>query len=532
MEASDVFPLEWLGEVWTCSLGELLQRALGVLSRVCPMWGLRRKAPPMLALMCVVVAAAAGVLARPALAAARAAGSFNPVLKIESADDLPAQRRVIVPLHKAIVVELPVDNHDIIVSRPETLDASVHSPRRIVLYAKSLGEANAFFLGRDGRKLLILDITVQRDVSDLSDLLKQVLPGSHIKVAMSGTGVVLTGSVGQPADAARAEDVAKQFVKDGSVVNLIAVGEREQVLLKVTVAEIQRDAVRRLGVNLPEAVAKAGSFTFAKVMANSFPVSTAVAASAGFVGAGQVPALSGGTAVQLSQKWAGGSVSAIIETFERAGLSRTLAEPTLTAISGETAKFLAGGEFPVPLANTNNTLSVSFKSFGVNVSFTPYVLSEGRINLKVSAEVSEISSHGAVTVQGLSIPALQVRRAETAVEMPSGSALAMAGLLSDQTRQNVDGFPELRTLPVLGALFRSKDYLRSESELVILVTPYVVKPGDPDTMSRPDEGFAPPSDLRGLFLGSLNRIYSNSAARAADRDVGFIVAYPEHGELK
>ncbi len=495
------------------------------------MRGFRRTAPAILAWICTA-AAAASLLAAPAAAGPRGASSFSPVIKIESADELPVQRKVTVPLHKAVVIELPVDNHDIIVSRPETLDASVHSPRRVVLYAKSLGEANAFFLGRDGRKLLILDVTVQRDLTELQDLLKQVLPGAHIKVSLSGSGVVLTGSVGQPADAARAEEVAKQFMKDGGVVNLIAVGEREQVLLKVTVAEIQRDAVRRLGVNLPEVISKAGAFTFTKVMQNGFPVSTAVAASAGFVGGGQVPTVAGGSALQLTHKWGGGSASAIMEMFERAGLSRTLAEPTLTAVSGETAKFLAGGEFPIPVANTNNTLSVSFKSFGVNVSFTPYVLNQGRINLKIAAEVSELTSHGAVEVQGLSIPALQVRRAETAVEMPSGSALAMAGLLSDQTRQNVDGFPELRSLPVLGALFRSKDYLRSESELVILVTPYVVKPGDPDTMSRPDEGFTPESNLRGLFLGSLNRIYSNAAVRAAGRDVGFIVAYPEHGELK
>lgn len=457
----------------------------------------------------------------------------SPVLHVDTIDEFPAPRRVALGLHKAMIIELPVDNHDVIISHPETLDASVHSPRRIVLFAKNVGTANAFFLGRDGRKLLILDLVVQRDLSELSVLLKKVLPGSLIKIASSGTGVVLTGSVAQPADASRAEEITKQFLKDsGTVANLIAASQREQVLLKVTVAEIQRDAIRRLGVNLPEVVSKAGSFTFAKVMQNGFPVTAATAVASSFTGAGKVPDVAAGSALQLTHSWKGGSASAILETFERAGLSRTLAEPTLTAVSGETAKFLAGGEFPVPIASNNNGVSVTFKSFGVNVAFTPFVQSEGRINLKISAEVSELSSQGAVNVDGFSIPALQVRRAETAVEMPSGSALAMAGLLSDQTRQNIDGFPELRNLPVLGALFRSKDYMRSESELVVLVTPYIVKPSDPDSMSRPDEGFAPPSDLRGQFLGSLNRIYSNAAARAGNRDVGFIVDYPDHGALK
>lgn len=467
------------------------------------------------------------------LAAKPAGSEASPVLHVDSVDAAQAPRRVSLGLHKAMIVELPVDNHDVIVSHPETIDASVHSPRRIVLFAKNVGTANAFFLGRDGRKLLILDIVVHRDLSELSDLLKKVLPGSRIKLAASGSGVVLTGNVAQPADASRAEEIAKQFLKDGgTVANLIAANQREQVLLKVTVAEIQRDAIRRLGVNLPEVVTKAGAFTFAKVMQNGFPVTAATAVASSFTGAGKVPEVAAGTALQLTHSWKGGSASAILETFERAGLSRTLAEPTLTAVSGETAKFLAGGEFPVPISNSNNSVSVTFKSFGVNVAFTPFVQSEGRINLKIAAEVSELSSQGAVNVEGFSIPALQVRRAETAVEMPSGSALAMAGLLSDQTRQNIDGFPELRNLPVLGSLFRSKDYLRSESELVVLVTPYIVKPGDPDAMSRPDEGFAPASDLRGQFLGSLNRIYSNAAARAGDRDVGFIVDYPDHGALK
>jgi pilus assembly protein CpaC len=248
-----------------------------------------------------------------------------------------------------------------------------------------------------------------------------------------------------------------------------------------------------------------------------------------------VPLARSGTALQTTANWSGNSVSTLIQSFERIGLGRTLAEPTLTAISGETAKFLAGGEFPIPVAVQNNTVSVSWKQFGVNVAFTPYVLAEGRINLKVAAEVSELSTQGAVQSAGFNIQGLQVRRAETTVEMPSGAALAIAGLLSDQTRQSVEGVPELRSLPVLGALFRSKDFINNQSELVILVTPIIVRPTSPSKLTRPDEGFAPANDLKGLFLGHVHRIYSASPRLGPDLvngDVGYIVAYPDHTGAK
>ncbi len=492
---------------------------------------------PNLARIIVAAAFASLCFTCLTLGIAHAAGPLDdtPILRIDDSHNLPVKRKVSLGLNKAMIVELPVDNRDIIVSHPETLDASLHSARRVVLFGKGAGAANVFFLGKDGRKVLVLDVTVRRDLTELSQLLASVLPGSRVTATSSGTGVVLSGNVTRPADSARAGDMAKQFFKDGTVVNLISVSEREQVMLKVTVAEIHREAIRRLGVNVPELVAKAGTITFSQVLRPGFPVTSSLIPSAGFTGSGLVPAVGVGNAAQITANAAGVSVSAMLEALERAGLSRTLAQPSLTAISGETAKFLAGGEFPVPVASRDNTLNVIFKQFGVNVAFTPFVLNEGAINLKIAAEVSELSPEGSVNLQGLSIPGLKVRRAETSVEMPSGSALALAGLLSDQTRQNADGFPMLRRLPILGALFSSKEFLRNETELVILVTPYIVRATDPAKLARPDDGFAPSNDLRGLFLGSLNRIYrgNNSAALArADADVGFIVAYPEHGGLK
>ncbi len=462
-------------------------------------------------------------------------GGASAIIKIAADTSLPVSRRATLGTNKAMIIELPVDAQDAIISQPNIVDASVLTARRVLIFAKTAGEANIFLLGRDGRKILILDLIVKRDVGDLANTLHKLLPGSRIKISASGDGVVLSGTVAQPADASRAEEIATQHLVNASakVVNLITAGAKEQVLLKITVAELQREAIRRIGVDLPQAIAKAGTFTFTKVMQNGFPVTTATATAAQFVAPGSPATVAAGSALQATKTWgSGSSASAILEAFERAGLARTLAEPTLIAISGETAKFLAGGEFPVPVAQQNNTVSVSWKSFGVNVAFTPFVLSEGRISLKVAAEVSELSSQGAVQLQSLSIPAVQVRRAETVMEMPSGSSLAMAGLLSEQTRQNIDGVPELRNLPVLGALFRSKEYQNNQSELVILVTPHIIRPTDKRDLSRPDEGFAPASPLRGLLLGQLNRVYGDVPSRLTASEFGFIVDYPDHGGVK
>ena len=492
-----------------------------------------RQVTGIAASMAIAFGVMATLLPDPARAQFELATGTRSVLQIPDGTVLPASRKVLLGLHKAMIVELPVDARDVLVSHPTTIDAVVLTARKVFLLAKEVGEANVFFIGRDGQKLLLLDMTVRRDLTELSDMLHQLLPSARLKLSATGEGVVISGHAASPADASRAEEIASQYLKKAPVVNLIAVAAKEQVLLKVTVSEMQRDAVKRLGVSLPSTVAKAGAFTFAKVIQNGFPVTSGVASAAGFTGAATVPAVSSGSALQTTANWSGNSVTAILEALERVGLSRTLAEPTLTAISGETAKFLAGGEFPIPLAAANNTVSVSFKSFGIGVAFTPFVISEGRISLKVTAEVSELSSQGAVTVQSISVPAISVRRAETTVELSSGSALAIAGLLSEQTRQSVEGVPELKNLPVLGALFRSKDFRNNETELVIVVTPYLVRPTEPDQLSRADEGFAPSSELQGLFLGTMHRIYGPQTRSNGEHlrgDYGFIVEYPEEGE--
>jgi len=452
----------------------------------------------------------------------------NSFMSIEAGQPYPVRKNVTIGVDKSMLIELPVDLQNVLVSNPDVLDAVVQTSRQVYLLAKDFGEANAFFIGPDGEKVLFLEVQVTRDLSSLRETLHRLLPGSDIRVEMMGDSVVLSGVVATPADANRAADLAGRFVKQKkNVVNMLAADAKEQVLLKVQVAEIQRDALRRIGVDLPRAVLEAGNFTFAKVIQNAFPVTSPIVPGAGAV-IGGVPGVAAGSALQPTWQTNNQSITAMVQALERAGVLRTLAEPTLTAISGEKAKFLAGGEFPVPVALRDDRVTVEWKEFGVNVSFQPVVLTKGRISLTVAAEVSELSTEGAVQVANLSLPGLRVRRAETTLELPSGGTLAMAGLLSDETRQNVEGVPGLRTLPVLGALFRSNDYRRRETELVILVTPFLAKHNPFGQLARPDKGYAPSSTLRELFLGRINRVYGVGQVHS-DRyrgDVGFIVDYP------
>lgn len=444
----------------------------------------------------------------------------------------PITRRITLGLDKSVLIEMPADLNNVLVSNPEVMDAVVQSSRQVYLLAKDAGEANAFFMGPDGQKLMFLEVTVTRDLASLSDALARLLPGSKIKVESVGDNVVLSGSVLTPIDSNRAAELVARFVakkgakptdgekKTDGVVNMLSVGAKEQVLLRVQVAEMQRDAIRRLGVSWDAAGVNAGNFTFTKLIQNTFPVTAGIA-----------PPLATGSLGEVAWRSGTQNITAIVQALERAGLIRTLAEPNLTAISGETAKFLAGGEFPVPVASQDRQISIVWKQFGVSVSFKPVVMSEGRISLAVSAEVSELTNDGAVTLNDLTLQALKVRRAETTLELPSGGTLAMAGLLSDETRQSVEGVPGLKNLPVLGALFRSNDYRRRESELVILVTPYLSAHAPRQDFARPDGGYAPSSTLQELFLGHLNRTYGKGRVPAGryEGDYGFIVDHPDPG---
>ncbi len=335
---------------------------------------------------------------------------------------------------------------------------------------------------------------------------------------------MLSGTVANAADAQQVVEAASRLVGDPKkVVNGLIIMGKEQVLLKVTVAEVQRNVLKQLGVDLSGAVAM-GSFAIG-TPTNPFVVNNPFTVQNQTISNTQVPFV--GTLPN-----AAGSITATLRAMEQSGVLRTLAEPNLTAISGKSAKFLAGGEFPIPAGQTCDPtngcqIQIQFKQFGVGLDFTPVVLSEGRISLRIATEVSELTSEGAIKLASISVPALKVRRANSTVELPSGGSITLAGLLQEQTKQNINGLPGLMNIPVLGALFKSRDFQTGQTELVIIVTPYVVKSVARRELSRPDDGFADPADPATVLLGRINRVYGNPALgdprRAYHGKVGFII---------
>jgi pilus assembly protein CpaC len=402
---------------------------------------------------------------------------------------------------KSIVVDLPRDIKDVLVADPKIANAIVRSAQRAYIIGAAVGQTNIIFFDSAGQQIEAYDIAVTRDLNGVRAALRQAFPNSDIQIEGVGDGVMLSGSATSPADAQQAGDIAARLAGDGAkVVNNITVRSRDQVMLKVTVAEIQRNILKQLGVDLNNPSTAVINFNNSNPFtANGAPL---VASNAII---GNFP-----------------SVTATLRAMESAGVIRTLAEPNLTAISGESATFIAGGEFPIPAGFSCDptthvcTTQVSYKKFGVSLNFTPLVLSEGRISLRVNTEVSELSNDNSFTLtqaisgtqnNSITIPSLRTRRAETTLEIPSGGSMALAGLIQEQTKQSINGLPGLTQLPVLGALFRSRDYVNRQTELMILVTPYVVRAVAQKDLSRPDDGFADASDPQSNLIGNINRIY-------------------------
>lgn len=392
---------------------------------------------------------------------------------------------------KSVVIDLPRDVKDVLVADPKIANAVIRSARRVYMIGVEVGQTSMYFFDAAGAQIAGFDIAVTRDLNGVRAALRQMFPEAEIRVEGVGKdGVVLTGTVANQAEAQTAFEVASRLVGGEKVLNAITVRGRDQVMLKVTIAEVQRDVVKQLGVDLEGTIGNgAASLTFATD--NQFAAYGKAITDTNFVG--KVP-----------------NVTATVRAMERAGVTRTLAEPNLTAISGESANFLAGGEFPIPIPGSCATCppGIEFKKFGVGLTFTPVVLSEGRISLKVMTEVSELSPDGAISVTGgITVSALKVRRAETTLEIPSGGAMVIAGLIKDQTKQAINGVPGLLQLPVLGTLFRSRDFVNNQSELMIIVTPYVVRAVAKKNLSLPTDGFADVSDPAGYLMGRINRIY-------------------------
>lgn len=460
-----------------------------------------------------------------------------------------ATQRVKLGLNKSAVIDLPNDAYDILVANPAVADAVTRTARRIYLFGKAVGETNIFVFGPNGEQIASLDLAVERDVAGLEDYLKRFLPTSEIKVELLNDNVILTGTVDTPLDAKRAVDLATIFVSGGEattgqysqtaaggsanggvdinnpdaerrvskIVNLLQIIGDDQVTLKVTVAEVSRSVMKQLGVNM---IGSGGSdgITWGAVSDN-------------FTGLGKSLSHSG-------VNFGTSTLQGYINAMEQSGVMKTLAEPTLTAVSGEKATFKVGGQYNMvnsqtqPDSNGNITYGLRQIEYGIGLEFQPVVLSPGRISLKVRTSVSEPTTEGSasfsagVKQQGMNALSLRKRLADTTVELPSGGSMMIAGLVRDDVRQAVNGLPGLTKIPVLGALFRSRDFVRNESELVVIITPYLVKPVARNDLAKPDDNFSPPSDGAGMFLGRVNRVYGTMQTdRPAGRYhgvVGFI----------
>jgi pilus assembly protein CpaC len=403
---------------------------------------------------------------------------------------------------KSIVIDLPRDIKDVLVADPKIANAVVRSAQRAYIIGAAVGQTNIVFFDSAGQQIAAYDIAVTRDLNGVRAALRQAMPNADIRIEGVGDGVMLTGSVATPIEAQQANDLAARLAGGADkVVNSIVVRGKDQVMLKVTVAEVARSIVKQMGIDL-SATLNYGSSSV--VFNNSNPFT---ASGAPLVSGNSLTTSFGSTP----------SVKATLRAMESAGVVRTLAEPNLTAISGESATFIAGGEFPIPTGVTCTTTaagqigqcapSIAFKKFGISLNFTPIVLTEGRISLHVMTEVSEVSNDNSINISGISVPSVKTRRAETTLEIPSGGAMAMAGLIQQQQKQAINGLPGLSTLPVLGTLFRSRDFVNNQTELMVLVTPYIVRAVAPKDLSRPDDGFAAASDPQADLLGSINRIY-------------------------
>ncbi|MEZ5790009.1 MAG: type II and III secretion system protein family protein [Nitratireductor sp.] len=483
----------------------------------------------------VMLAASIGISLFANLAGAPAAYADSKNYVKINANAIGTNRRLNVGLNKSLVIDLPAEAHDILVANPEVADAITRTSKRIYVFAKQVGETNVFIFDSAGRQLLSIDLAIERDIDGLEAKIEKYVPGSDVKVEMVNDNVILTGTVPTPQASARAVELARIFVTGGEattnafnqnssttnsgsgstiifgsnegrqesqIVNLLQIDGEDQVNLKVTIAEIQRTVVKQLGIDL-SAVGSLGNMAFNVITDNPFILNKNFSNS-------QIR----GTYTHDSN-----SITSIIHALDSTGVMRTLAEPSLTAISGETASFKVGGEYNISdgkdEADDGTTYTYKTVEYGVGLTFTPVVLSPGRISLKIRTEVSEPTSEGSYVIPrggnpAAPIPGIRRRETETTVELPSGGSMVIAGLLKDDVRQTASGFPGLRKLPVLGALFRSREFERYETELVIIVTPYLVRPIARQQLARPDDNFNPTADRAAIFLGRLNKIYGTA----------------------
>ncbi|WP_332681369.1 type II and III secretion system protein family protein [Bosea sp. (in: a-proteobacteria)] len=480
----------------------------------------RRPAPRRLGLALLPLAAL--IAAPPALAQGKGAA---PVLNV-GASEHAISRKLDLSIGRSLIVELPRDAKEVFVANPKVANAVVRSARKLFIIGMADGSTSMFVLDAEGRQITALEIEVGRDLNVLRQTLRSAMPGADIQVKPAGNSILLVGNVASASEATQALDIANAFVgisgegansTKGAVINSLTIRGRDQVMVKVVVSEVSRKAIKQLGIN-STGEWRLGKFSITPSIDTPFSLQPQQLAATA-IGAG-----------------IGNSTNFTLRALERAGLSRVLAEPTVTAISGESAKFTAGGEVPIPNGyscdNSNRcVLNIVYKPIGVSLNFTPIVMSENRISMRIATEVTELDFENQLRLNptettAVNAPGFRVRKSDTTVELPSGGTLATAGLIQRVSRQAINGLPGLMNIPIIGTLFRSRDYQREETELMIAVTPYIVKPIDPGQLNRPDDGFVEAHDAQTILMGRLNKIYGTTSGgpvpQAYRGRVGFI----------
>jgi pilus assembly protein CpaC len=430
-------------------------------------------------------------------------------------------RQVLLSVGEGQLISLPTNVTDVWVSNSAVADVNVASPRRIELFGKESGEATVLATAADGSVIYGAKVRVSQNITTINEMLHQAMPDANISVAQIGQMAVINGTVASPEESAQAEQLVRSLLNPGInpndanaalkiyPVNRLKTATPQQVMLQVKIAEVSRSLVKNIGVNLLSRDTS-GGFLFGVGQGHAGTIQTVVGqtdpASGAKPGATSFGPLAGasGTTLTAAGHLLGLDLLSTLNLSEDDGKVRTLAEPNLTALSGETASFLAGGEFPILTTSVSGT-NVEYKQYGVSLAFTPTVLDGGRISMRVRPEVSELSAQGAVTLNGISIPALTTRRAETTVELGSGQSFMIGGLMRNNSANQLNKAPFLGSIPILGALFRSNNFQRNETELVIIVTPYLVRPVNASQIALPTDGFREATAAQRVFLNTDER---------------------------
>ena len=422
----------------------------------------------------------------------------------------PGGAPILVDASKGIILRLDRPAANVFVADPAIADVSLKSPTTLYLVGKAAGVTTIFAVDQDDQVLLNSRVEVRHDAQALQHALNEMIPGNHVEVRPVDDSLVLEGPVASAAQGNDIDKIAARFVPDKNhIINNTQLDAPNQVNLRVRFAEVTRDVIKQLGVNWNALENVNG----AAAAGASFPLSLTTA----------IPSTFSATSNTLSLGYLSGplkttNIDGVINALEQHDLLTVLAEPNLTAVSGHKASFLAGGEFPIPVpqasAGSAPVITIEYKDFGVSLSFTPTILANDRIALNIQPEVSQLSTQNSIQIDGFNIPSLTTRRAETTVEMGSGQSFVIGGLLQNNTTQDLTKFPWLADVPVLGALFRSSSFQRNESELVIIVTPYLVQP-DRERLTTPADAYLAPTDYDRVMRGALNHIESELPTAAA-----------------